>query len=389
MRVLVFEDSVYWHDGSRVYTDQSFLRFASQLSRHVDVTVLGRLAPERGASHYPLPDEVAFVGLTHYASLVDPRAPRALVQGLRAAWGALGDQDVAWLLGPHPLSVGLVCLARLRGVRSVLGVRQDLPAYARHRHPGRRWTHVAAVVLEACWRALARRRPVIVVGPELARTYRRASHLLEVRISLAQPAPRVAGQAGQSDAAVLTLLSVGRLESEKNPLLLVEVLQRLRAADDRWRLVVCGEGPLRPDLEAALRSADLAGQADVLGYVPLGGGLEERYRECDVFLHVSWTEGVPQVLFEAWGNEAPVVATDVGGVAAASGGAALLVPPGDAGAAAEAVLRVAADEVLRERLVAAGTAQVEAHSADRVLRELAAFLQGSTAAEREELTCAG
>ena len=55
----------------------------------------------------------------------------------------------------------------------------------------------------------------------------------------------------------------------------------------------------------------------------------------DVFLHVSWTEGVPQVLFEAFAAGLPVVATDVGGVAQAVDGAALLVAPGDALAAAK------------------------------------------------------
>src|SRR5262249_54859450 len=56
---------------------------------------------------------------------------------------------------------------------------------------------------------------------------------------------------------------------------------------------------------------------ELLGYVPLDDGLLDVYRTSHVFLHVSWTEGLPQVLFEASAAGTPVVATDTGGVGAA------------------------------------------------------------------------
>ncbi len=52
----------------------------------------------------------------------------------------------------------------------------------------------------------------------------------------------------------------------------------------------------------------------LLGYVPIDDGLLDRYRQADVFLHVSWTEGFPQVLLEAFASRTPAVATEVGGV---------------------------------------------------------------------------
>jgi glycogen(starch) synthase len=88
---------------------------------------------------------------------------------------------------------------------------------------------------------------------------------------------------------------------------------------------------------------------------------------------------VPQVLFEAMGSGLPIVATDVGGVAAAleSGEAGLLVPPGDAGALSAAILRLAEDPALRERLSSralelAGRETIESESA-----RVAAFIRGA------------
>jgi glycosyltransferase involved in cell wall biosynthesis len=169
---------------------------------------------------------------------------------------------------------------------------------------------------------------------------------------------------------VLRALSVGRLETEKNPLLLADVLARL---DGRWRLVVAGEGAMRAELEERLQELGVADRAELRGYVPIDAGLHELYRDCDAFLHVSWTEGLPQVIFEAFAARMPVVATAVGGVPDAVGDAALLIPPGDADAAAHALLRLAEDPELRERLVERGLERVRAHTTEAETRKIADF----------------
>ncbi len=78
------------------------------------------------------------------------------------------------------------------------------------------------------------------------------------------------------------------------------------------------------------------------------------YRSSDILLHVSWTEGVPQVIVEAFAAGLPVVATDVGGVATAVGDAGLLIPAGDANAAVAAIKRLADDRSLCRRIAADG-----------------------------------
>ena len=104
--------------------------------------------------------------------------------------------------------------------------------------------------------------------------------------------------------------------------------------------------------------------------------LAELYRSSHALLHVSWTEGLPQVLFEAFAAGLPVVATEVGGVPAAVGDAALLVPPGDAEAPARALDRIATDPALRERLTEAGLARVREHTLEAEARRVAEFLAG-------------
>ena len=69
---------------------------------------------------------------------------------------------------------GSRCWPRCAGKKVFLGVRQDLPRYVESRHPGKRWMTWAANVLEGTFRLMARRFPVVVVGPQLAANYRGA-----------------------------------------------------------------------------------------------------------------------------------------------------------------------------------------------------------------------
>jgi glycosyltransferase involved in cell wall biosynthesis len=140
--------------------------------------------------------------------------------------------------------------------------------------------------------------------------------------------------------------------------------------------VVCGEGPLEGALRDRLATLGVAAAADLRGYLPLADGLRDAYREAHAFLHVSRTEGLPQVLFEAFAARLPVVATDVGSVAEAGGEAVLLVPPEDAEAPALRLAELAADPALRESLVDAGLARVRTHSLEAELERTSRFLRG-------------
>jgi len=379
VRLAVYLDYVHRREGAQVYAPRAFSLFVTGLRRHLDgLVVAGRLDPEPGSSHYPLPADVEFVEMPFYASATQPAEVASSVREALRRWDrVLRTVDVAWVLGPQGLALPLVALALARGTRVVLGVRQDLPAYARTRHPNRRAVHAAADVMEGAFRALARRVPVVVVGPALAERYRRGGgEVLDVTISLvpereldAPPPPR------DWDAPELRAISVGRLEQEKNPLLLADILAKLHERDPRWRLVVCGEGPLEGELRARLAALGVAHAADLLGYVP-SDELRDVYRRAHAFLHVSWTEGLPQVLFEAFAARLPVVATDVGSVAQAGGDAVLLAPPGDAEAPAARLAELAADPALRERLVGAGIERLRPHTLEAELRRAAAFITG-------------
>jgi glycosyltransferase involved in cell wall biosynthesis len=362
--------------------DAPFLRFAAEVAGRFDGFVLfARVVPsEAGDERLLLPPDVDVVQLPDYGSLRRLGAvARAAFRTAAAFWRGLSQVDVVWAFGPHPFQLLLVVLARLRGRRVVIGVRQDTPAYFRARLPSRRWKPVLAPVLamDQIHRLLARRVPATVVGTANAARYGKG-RVLAMTPSLVRASDVVATPPARDWEDEIVLLTVGRIDAEKNPFLLVEGLAALeRTRPGRFRVRWVGVGPLA---EAVARRADEAGVGDrfeLVGYVPFGPELLELYRRAHAFVHVSLTEGVPQVLTEALASGTPIVATDVGGVAAAleSGGAGLLVPPDDADALVASVLRLTDDEALRERLVGRGLELARERTLDAEADRVAAFLR--------------
>jgi glycosyltransferase involved in cell wall biosynthesis len=385
MRLGIYTDHQYHIRDGEPYGDRAFVVFIPRLApRFSRLAVFGRLNPAASPrARYRLGPGIDFMPLPYYRTLGNPgEALRSLVAGVGGFWRGIADLDCIWLLGPSPFAVVFAMLAILRRKRIVLGVRQDYPTYIRARYPRRRRIQAMAAVIDLAFRGLARLHPVIVVGPEIASIYSRSPRLLEIAVSLVEANeivnPETAEQRSYNGG--LQILSVGRLDEEKNPLLLAQTLRDLSNRGGRWKLTVCGEGPMADDLEAELERLGIADRAELRGYVAQDDGLGRVYRDSHAFLHVSWTEGLPQVLLEAFAAGLPTVATDVGGIRQAVGDAVVLIPPGDPEAAVAALEEIAADTELRSRLIAAGYDYVVSRTLDGESMRVADFIIETTGA---------
>ena len=366
--------------------DAPFLRFVNEVGQQYgSLVVFARtVATGEADPRLLLPAGVRVVDLPDYGNLRRlPAVARASVRTSVAFWRGLDEVDTVWAFGPHPFELLLVLLATMRRRRVVLGVRQDTPAYFRSRLPSPRWKPVLAGVraLDGLNRLLARRLPATVVGEAAAGRYAsRRGRVLAMTPSLVAAADIVASPAEHDWSGEIDLFTVGRIDGEKNPLLLVEMVAALeRKRPGRYLLRWAGVGPLADDVRRRADELGIGDRIELLGYVPFGPQLLELYRGAHALVHVSLTEGVPQVLVEAFASGTPIVATDVGGVGSAleDGRAGLLVPPADLEALTAAIVRLSDDAELRARLVARGlelarerTLEVEAGRVATFLRNL-------------------
>lgn len=149
----------------------------------------------------------------------------------------------------------------------------------------------------------------------------------------------------------LVVVTVANLRREKGLDVLLEAAARVDAdpRGARVRFVVVGQGPLADELAARHERLGLGERVVLAGYRPDAVAV---VAAADVFCLASRHEGLPVALMEALALGRPVVATRVGGIPELvdDGVEGLLVPPDDPRALADAVLRVADDEGLRERL---------------------------------------
>jgi glycosyltransferase involved in cell wall biosynthesis len=361
VRLGLYIDAQYRRAGGRVLTNYEtapFLQFGCEVGAHFDELVLFGREGGEDVDH-PLPEGVALAPLPFYPSLAHLGAVvAAMVRLPFALWRGLDRVDMVWCFGPHPFSLLLALLALVRRKRVALGVRQDTMTYFRTRLRGRagRPLLVPLRLLDLAWRALARRVPVTVVGQDIERRYGGPRPgVLNMQISLLREADVAEAPRAAPPGDEVALLTVGRIDVEKNPLLLIDALAEL---GPRWRLTWVGTGPLAAAVAERAEEHGIAGRVELPGFVVPGPELLARYRAADAFVHVALTEGVPQVLVEAMGTGLPVVATAVGGVSAAleDGAAGLLVPPDDRDALVAAVRALATDDEGRLRRAERGLA---------------------------------
>jgi glycosyltransferase involved in cell wall biosynthesis len=162
------------------------------------------------------------------------------------------------------------------------------------------------------------------------------------------------------------ILHVGRLVEKKGTALLLRALAELRGKWIEARLVVIGEGPLRPRLEAQAMALGLGRAVTFLGARPAA--------DVAAWMARAWllavpsvtagdgdAEGLPTVIPEAAAAGLPAIGSDHSGIpeAIVDGQTGLVVPEGDAAALAAAIGRLLAEPRLRDAMAKAARTLAE------------------------------
>jgi glycosyltransferase involved in cell wall biosynthesis len=124
------------------------------------------------------------------------------------------------------------------------------------------------------------------------------------------------------------------------------------------RLLLAGEGEMRPQIEAMLDRYGVRNRAVMDGLSP---AVAREFQMADLVVLPSDTEGFSNSIVQAMYYRKPVVACDVGGnpEAIVQGETGLLVPPRNPQAMAEALGRLAGDAALRATMGSAGHARAQ------------------------------
>ncbi len=255
------------------------------------------------------------------------------------------DRPAALLLhDPHAVTAGLVA-SRLAGRTALVAVRRvDFPL----RGPFSRAKYAACDRVIVASRAIA---AVVEAGGVRAQRLRLVYEGVPDRV--AAPGGRAALEALGVPPDAPVVGNVAALTGHKDHATLVAAMALLRARVPEARLVIAGEGELRPALEEQARALGLGDRVVFAGF---RHDLDRVFPAFSVFCLSSRLEGLGTSLLDAMAFGLPVVATAAGGIpeAVEDGVTGRLVPPRDAPALADALAELLRDEARRRAWGAAG-----------------------------------
>lgn len=177
----------------------------------------------------------------------------------------------------------------------------------------------------------------------------------------------------------LLVVSVGRLVPVKRLDILLRAVALAGKSGFGGHLAVVGDGRDRPQLEALASELQLCERVTFTGFRT---DLPRILSAADLVALTSDNEGTPVSLIEAAAAGVPALATAVGGVPeVVSEEAGVLVAAGDAGAVADALLRLEADRKRLDSMGAQARARAHRWSAERLLGDVDR-LYGELLAER-------
>lgn len=145
------------------------------------------------------------------------------------------------------------------------------------------------------------------------------------------------------------IVSAGRMNAQKNQLLLVRAFATVSKNYPDYQLVIYGEGEKRTTLTSVAEELGIKDKVQLPGYTTSIG---EKIKDASLFVLSSDFEGMPNALMEAMALGLPCISTDCDG-----GGAkflieneknGLLVPKGDVDALAAAMKRMLSDREFAE-----------------------------------------
>lgn len=166
-------------------------------------------------------------------------------------------------------------------------------------------------------------------------------------------------QVEKTDRPYVEFTFVGRITPIKNLPFLIRGFNEALKKNNRILLNIVGGGD-ESEIKIVKQLIEKNQNIRFLGE-RYGAQLIEIYQRSDVFILTSSYDNFPNVIFEAMACGLPVIATSVGGIKdqVIDGETGILIQPGNIEDLKNAILKLASDKELRERMGQAGRRRVE------------------------------
>jgi glycosyltransferase involved in cell wall biosynthesis len=158
-----------------------------------------------------------------------------------------------------------------------------------------------------------------------------------------------------ADKVIVTTLAT--LRDEKGHDFYIDTIEGLLKEFENIHFIWIGKGPLESKLRNRIKSTGISNMITMLGFVE---DIRPLLSCSDIFVLPSRTEGMPRAMMEAMSMSLPCVATNVGGVGEVleDGVSGFIADFGDVEMFGRCILDLVNNQVLRQKMGAAGRKQV-------------------------------
>ena len=168
------------------------------------------------------------------------------------------------------------------------------------------------------------------------------------------------------DKEDFVILSIAEFIKRKNVITLIKAVESMN--NPRVKLLLCGRGVLKEELERYVADHKLDDRIKFIGYRK---DIPQCIQVANVLALASYHEGLPKCIMEAMAQAKPVVCSDIRGSRDLIGGeGGMLLPPTDVAGFAVAFEKLARDKSLCEKYGKRNQKFVQNYSIDKVLEQM-------------------
>ncbi len=333
--------------GSDAQADGTRIAALDTNDRPVTVSFAGGPG-DKDISEYGIPGSETrigrvFSGVSSAEAGSRPAAFMKRKKRLEEIWQKLRPDVILSFIGKN--NIMALMTARRYGIPVVVSVR----AVPELEYPGRLMRTAAGILFP--------RASAVVVQTEKAAEFfpekvRRIAVVVPNAVSREFTEDTVSVETKEREA---TIAAAGRMDANKRFDLLLgafaDIIQKEDGEENKYRLLLYGDGEDRKKLEKLAEELGIAGRTDFMGYRK---DIAKQLRNAGMYCLMSDTEGMPNTLIEAMCLGVPSIATDCvpGGIGqlVTDGENALVIPVGDREALAAAMRRIMGDPALAAKL---------------------------------------
>jgi len=114
-----------------------------------------------------------------------------------------------------------------------------------------------------------------------------------------------------NDEKKYDIITIGRISEEKQPFILVDVINEIKKVIPNIKVGIAGKGPELENLKKYILNLNLNENIDVLGYIP-SENLVNFFNIGKIFINCSKTEGLPRTVIQSYSCGTPCISSDVG-----------------------------------------------------------------------------